>query len=59
MGRRNWQQTGSHFTTQNTAFMFGLITRILWGEEVDASFLPCGYVRHYKDGMDTKITKLS
>lgn len=24
MGRRNWLQTGSHFSVQNLAFMFGL-----------------------------------
>ena len=66
MGRRNWLQTGSHFSAQNLAFMFGLLescklnkvnfgeyiedilTRILCGEEVDASFLPCDYVRHFK-----------
>ena len=61
MGRRNWLQTGSHFSAQNLAFMFGLLescklnkvnfgeyigdilTCILCGEEVDASFLPCDY----------------
>lgn len=25
MGRRNWQQTGSHFAAQNISFMFGLL----------------------------------
>ena len=25
MGRRNWLQTGSHFSAQNLAFMFGLL----------------------------------
>ena len=77
MGRRNWLQTGSHFSAQNLAFMFGLLescklnkvnfgeyiedilTRILCGEEVDASFLPCDYVRHFEDGTDAEITKTS
>ena len=77
MGRRNWQQSGSHFAAQNIAFMFGLLescklshvnfgeyiedilTRILNGEEVDASFLPCDYVRRYEDGKDAEMTKLS
>ena len=77
MGRRNWLQTGSHFSAQNLAFMFGLLescklnkvnfgeyiedilTRILCGEEVDASFLPCDYVRHFKDGTDAEVTKTS
>lgn len=36
-----------------------VLTRILSGEEVDASFLPCGYVRHYENGMDANMTKLS
>lgn len=75
MGRRNWLQTGRHFSAQNLAFMFGLLescklnkvnfgeyiedilTRILCGEEVDASFLPCDYVRHFEDGTDAKVTK--
>ena len=77
MGRRNWLQTGSHFSAQNLAFMFGLLescklnkvnfgeyiddilTRILCGEEVAASFLPCDYVRHFEDGTDTEVTKTS
>ena len=77
MGRRNWLQTGSHFSAQNLAFMFGLLescklnkvnfgeyiedilTRILCGEEVDASFLPCDYVRHFEDGTDAEVTKTS
>ena len=74
MGRRNWLQTGRHFSAQNLAFMFGLLescklnkvnigeyilTRILCGEEVDASFLPCDYVRHFEDGMDAEVTKIS
>lgn len=77
MGRRNWLQTGSHFSAQNLAFMFGLLescklnkvnfgeyienilTRILCGEEVDASFLPCDYVRHFEDGTDADVTKTS
>lgn len=75
--RRNWLQTGSHFSAQNLAFMFGLLescklnkvnfgeyiedilTRILCGEEVDASFLPCDYVRHFEDGTDAEVTKTS
>ena len=36
-----------------------LLTRILYGEEVDASFLPCDYVRHFEDGTDAKVTKTS
>ena len=77
MGRRNWQQTGSHFAAQNISFMFGLLescklnkvnfgeyiedilTRILCGEEVEASFLPCDYVRHFEDGTDAEVTKTS
>ena len=77
MGRRNWLQTGSHFSAQNMAFMFGLLescklnkvnfgeyiedilTRILCGEDVDASFLPCDYVRHFEDGTDAEVTKPS
>lgn len=77
MGRRNWLQTGSHFSAQNLAFMFGLLescklnkvnfgeyiedilTRILCGEEVDASFLPCDYVLHFEDGTDAELTKPS
>ena len=73
MGRRNWQQAGSHFAAQNISFMFGLLescklnkvnfgeyiedvlTRILFGEEVDESFLPCGYVRRYEDGKDAEL----
>ena len=34
-----------------------ILTRILCGEEVDASFLPCDYVRHFEDG--TEVTKTS
>ena len=74
MGRRNWLQTGSHFSAQNLAFMFGLLescklnkvnfgeyiedilTRILYGEEVDASFLPCDYVRHFEDVIINRFT---
>ena len=33
-----------------------ILTRILCGEEVDASFLPCDYVRHFEDGTDAKVT---
>ena len=36
-----------------------ILTRILCGEEVDASFLPCDYVRHFEDGMDAEVTKTS
>lgn len=77
IGRRNWLQTGSHFSAQNLAFMSGLfescklnkvnfgeyiediLTRILCGEEVDASFLPCDYVRHFEDGTEAEVTKTS
>lgn len=73
MGRRNWQQAGSHFAAQNISFMFGLLescklnkvnfgeyiedvlTRILFGEEVDDTFLPCDYVRRYEDGKDAEL----
>lgn len=77
MRRRNWLQTGRHFSAQNLAFMFGLLescklnkvnfgeyiedilTRILCGEEVDAWFLPCDYVRHFEDSTDAVVTKTS
>ncbi len=36
-----------------------ILTRILCGEEVDASFLPCGYVRQFEDGTDADVTKTS
>ena len=36
-----------------------ILTRILCGEEVDASFLPCDYVRHFEDGADAEVTKTS
>ena len=36
-----------------------ILTLILCGEEVDASFLPCGYVRHFEDGTDAEVTKTS
>ena len=73
MERRNRLQTGSHFSAQNLAFMFGLLeccklnkvnfgeyiedvlTRILFGEEVAESFLPCDYVRRYEDGKDAEL----
>ena len=29
-----------------------VLTRIMYGEQVDDSFLPCGYVPHYKEGQD-------
>ncbi len=32
-----------------------ILTRILCGEEIDASFLPCDYVRHFEDGKDRKV----
>lgn len=72
LGRRNWQQSGSHDAAKNIAFMFGLyescklnnldfgeyvedvLTRIMYGEKVDASFLPVDYVRKYKDGQDNE-----
>ena len=31
-----------------------VLTRIMYGEQVDASFLPCDYVRKYEDGQDDK-----
>ena len=36
-----------------------ILTRILCGEEVEASFLPCDYVRHFEDGTDAEVTKTS
>ena len=36
-----------------------ILTRILCGEEVDASFLPCDYVRYFEDGTDAEVTKTS
>ena len=36
-----------------------ILTRILCGEEVDASFLPYDYVRHFEDGTDAEVTKTS
>ncbi|WP_153118517.1 hypothetical protein [Segatella copri] len=36
-----------------------ILTRILCGEEVDASFLLCDYVRHFEDGTDAEVTKTS
>ncbi len=36
-----------------------ILTRILMGEEVDASFLPCDYVRHFVDGTDAEVTRPS
>ncbi len=35
-----------------------ILTRILMGEEVDATFLPCDYVRHFEDGKDAEVTKV-
>lgn len=35
-----------------------ILTRMLMGEEVDASFLPCDYVRHFEDGKDAEVTKV-
>ena len=40
-------------------YIVDILTRILCGEEVDASFLPCDYVRHFEDGTDTEVTKTS
>jgi hypothetical protein len=36
-----------------------ILTRILCGEEVDASFLPCDYVCHFEDGTDAEVAKTS
>ena len=36
-----------------------ILTRILCGEEVDALFLPCDYVRYFEDGTDAEVTKTS
>ena len=40
-------------------YIVDILTRILCGEEVDASFLPCDYVRHFEDGTDAEVTKTS
>lgn len=32
-----------------------VLTRILFGEELDESFLPCDYVRCYEDGKDAEF----
>ena len=29
-----------------------VLTRIMYGEHVDDTFLPCGYVPRYKEGKD-------
>ena len=73
MGRRNWQQKGSHFAAMNISFMFGtlescklnkvnfceyiedVLNSILFGEEVDDTFLQCDYVRCYEDGRDAEL----
>ena len=44
MGRRNWLQTGSHFSAQNMAFMFGLLescklNKVNFGEYIRTSLL--------------------
>ena len=36
-----------------------ILTCILFDEEVDASFLPCDYVRYFEDGTDAKVTNTS
>ena len=38
-------------------YIEAILTRILCGEEVYASFLPCDYVRHFEDGMDAEVPK--
>ena len=45
----------AHFKTLNEI----KFPRIFCGEEVDALFLPCDYVRHFEDGMDAEVTKTS
>lgn len=40
-------------------YIENILTRILCGEEVDASFLTCDYVRHFKGGKDAEVTKPS
>ena len=35
-----------------------ILTRILIGEEVDASFLSCDYVCHFGDGTGAEVTKI-
>ena len=69
MGRRNWLQNlafmlGVLESCKLNKVNFGeyiedILTRILCGEEVDASFLPCDYVRHLEDGTDAEVTKTS
>ena len=29
-----------------------VLTRIMYGEQVDDTFLPCGYIPRYKEGQD-------
>ncbi len=72
MGRRNWLHFavrnisfmfGLLKSCKLNNVNFGeyiedILTRILMGEE-DASFLPCDYVRHFKDGKDAEVTKVS
>ena len=38
-------------------YIVDILSRILCGEEVDASFLH--YVRHFEDGTDAEVTKTS
>ena len=54
MGRRNWLLTGSHFSAQNLAFMFGLLeccklNKVNFGE----------YIEDIEGGTDAEVTKTS
>ena len=54
MGRRNWLQTGSHFSAQNLAFMFGLL------ESCKLNKVNLGeYIEDIEDGTDAEVTKTS
>ena len=61
---RGWKQLSAYESCKLNKVNFGeyiedILTRILCGEEVDASFLPCDYVRHFEDGTDAEVTKTS
>ena len=54
MGRRNWLQTGSHFSAQNLAFMFGVL------ESCKLNKVNLGeYIEDIEDGTDAEVTKTS
>ena len=64
--KRRVRSLGSNYSMVFTStsvffdeYIEDILTRILCGEEVDASFLPCDYVRHFEDGTDAVVTKTS